>query len=237
MSTSINSGAWKSKDYLKRFGVWPTLCRLAYRMQYPVLGYTRYLCLALPADACAAAPPPLPEGFLCREVDLAELEPFVCVPESNVRRKDLDRARVESHRCIGIFEGEKLASFSLNAPAPTSLGASFRFEFPEGWVYHLWRSRFRSGAAGGCTQCRFPQSSNACPARAFRASSPWSQALTTYRSRRFAGWAFSPCAASPSSDALAGRSRSPAGQAAILPWRDMYTYLRREPCPTRNPNP
>jgi hypothetical protein len=126
---------WRSKDYLKRFGVRATLGRLAHRMQYPVLGYTRYLCLILPAYARAVAPP-LPGGFVRRKVDLAELEPLLAVPESSVRRKDLDRALVEGHRCIGIFEGDDLASFSLNAPAPTGLDATWRFQFPEGWAYH-----------------------------------------------------------------------------------------------------
>jgi len=124
-----------SREHLRRFGAWATLCRLASRVQYPVSGYARYLCLTLPTNGLPA-PERLPDGFSCRELDVGALEPLLAVPESNVRRKDLDRAREEGHACIGIFAGAELASFSLNAPAPTWFDATFRFEFPQGWLYH-----------------------------------------------------------------------------------------------------
>lgn len=151
-----------SREYLRRFGAWPTLCRLVSRMQYPVLGYVRYLCLTLPASASSAAREPLPDGFSCRELDVGALEALVAVPESNVRRKDLDRARAEGHACIGVFVGAELASFSLNAPAPTWFDATFRFEFPQGWLYHYmavtlppWRGKRLHGLQIAAIQRRF----------------------------------------------------------------------------------
>lgn len=136
------------EEHVRRFGVWPAVCRAVSRRQHALLGYVRYLCLLLPANAGRPATPALPDGFSCREIDVSELEPLIGVPESNVRRQDLERARAESHRCIGIFAGGQLASYSLNAPASTWFDATFRFEFPEGWLYHYmaitlpaWRGR------------------------------------------------------------------------------------------------
>jgi hypothetical protein len=124
------------EEHVRRFGVWPAICRAVSRRQHPVLGYVRYLCLLLPADADPPATPALPDGFSCREIDVSELEPLIGVPESNVRGKDLERARAENHRCIGIFAGGQLASYSLNAPASTWFDDTFRLEFPHGWLYH-----------------------------------------------------------------------------------------------------
>jgi hypothetical protein len=119
-------------------------------MQYPLLGYVRHRCLVLPAEAEAANALPEVERhkYVCREVQLADLAPLLARPESQLRARDLARARAEGHVCIGVYSDDELVSFSLNSLQPINVVGPYRLRFPDGWVYHYmavtlpdWRGR------------------------------------------------------------------------------------------------
>ena len=136
MTSSSVLAVWRRRlEEVRRFGLGKVLWRRILKLQDPVIGYARYGCLVLPSSASPAAMD-VQSGYTVREIGVDELEPLLGHPESNLRPKDLARARAEGHVCMGVFDGARLASFSLSAHRPFAIDATFRFEFPEGWIYH-----------------------------------------------------------------------------------------------------
>ena len=80
-------------------------------------------------------PAPAKPDIVVRETPLEDLDALVDTL-AELRPEDLARARQEGHRCIGVYDAGRLASFSFNVARPTLYSEELRLAFPDGWVYH-----------------------------------------------------------------------------------------------------
>lgn len=125
------------KDHALRFGAGPAARYLAWRVAHRLAGYMPYQGFILPASRAHVRDASAANGFVCREVPLEELRRYASHSAYELSERFLSEARVRGDCCIGVFAGERLVSYSFNAGIPTNLDADFRYEFPEGWVYHF----------------------------------------------------------------------------------------------------
>ena len=132
------------------------------------------MCATCACSCPRSAGPPagqtLPDGFSYREMDVGELEPFIGVPESNVERKDLERARVRGVIAASGYLRERSwrATASTRRLPHGSTRPSVSNSRRAGSTT-TWRSPSRRGAGGACTASRLPPSSEGLPGgRPFR---------------------------------------------------------------------
>jgi len=123
------------RERIRRYGLLPTLWRRLMQLQRPVFAYVRLHCLLLSAERCRLARAPARPGIVVRETPLEDLEALTDTLD-DLRPKDLALARQEGHRCIGVYEAGRLASFSFNVAGRTRYSDALRLVFPDGWVYH-----------------------------------------------------------------------------------------------------
>ena len=129
--------ALQAKDHAVRFGAGRAARYLAWRVADRLAGYMPYQGFILPASRAHGRDASPANGFLCREVQLAELRGYAADPAYDLSERVLSEARERDDFCAGVFAGERLVSYSFNARVPTSIDPGFRYEFPEGWVYHF----------------------------------------------------------------------------------------------------
>jgi GNAT superfamily N-acetyltransferase len=132
-------------ERIRRYGLWRTLWRRLMLLQRPVFGYQRLRCLVLPASA---SPIPAEPGFTVRQVGFDELRPLAASPGSWIPAKAFAAAERQRHLCVGVFDGNRLVSFSFNAAGRARFNDQFEFVVPDGWIYHYmavtlpeWRGR------------------------------------------------------------------------------------------------
>lgn len=129
--------AFEVRDQAARFGAARAVRYLAWRVADRLAGYMPYQGFILPAGRARGRNGFAPNGFVCREAALHELAPYACDSVYDLSERFLSEARAREDCCIGVFAGEKLVSYSFNSTVPTNIDPGFRFEFPEGWVYHF----------------------------------------------------------------------------------------------------
>lgn len=129
--------AFEARDQAARFGAARAARYLAWRISDRLAGYMPYQGFVLPASRARTRAMPAMNGIFCREVALHELAPYTRDPAYDLSERFLAEARARADCCIGVFAGEKLVSYSFNATIPTNIDPGFRYEFPEGWVYHF----------------------------------------------------------------------------------------------------
>lgn len=125
------------KDHAVRFGAGRASRYFAWRVADRLAGYVPYQGFVLPASRARAQAMPAANGVVCREVPLPDLAPYAADPAYDLGERFLSDAQVRGDCCIGVFAGERLVSYSFNSAIPTNIDAGFRYEFPEGWVYHF----------------------------------------------------------------------------------------------------
>lgn len=123
------------KDHAVRFGAGRASRYFAWRVADRLAGYMPYQGFLLPASRAHAML--ASNGFVCREVALRELGRYASDPAYDLSERFLSDAQVRGDCCIGVFAGERLVSYSFNSRIPTNIDPGFRYEFPEGWVYHF----------------------------------------------------------------------------------------------------
>jgi len=129
--------AREMKDHAARFGAGRAARYFAWRVADRLTGYMPYQGFVLPASRARGRNAFAPNGFVCREVALQELAPCTSDSAYDLSERFLSDARARADCCIGVFAGEKLVSYSFNSTVPTNIDSGFRYEFPEGWVYHF----------------------------------------------------------------------------------------------------
>lgn len=125
------------KDHAVRFGPGRAARYFAWRVADRLTGYMPYQGFVLPASRARGRNAFAPDGFVCREVALQELAPYTSDSAYDLSERFLSDARARADCCIGVFAGEKLVSYSFNSRIQTNIDSGFRYEFPEGWVYHF----------------------------------------------------------------------------------------------------
>jgi hypothetical protein len=129
--------AFQVKDHAVRFGAGRAARYLAWRVAHRLAGYMPYQGFILPASRAQGRDASPVNGFLCREVQLAELRGYAADPAYDLSERFLSEARERDDFCAGVFAGERLVSYSFNSKVPANIDPAFRFEFPVGWVYHF----------------------------------------------------------------------------------------------------
>lgn len=129
--------ALEVRDHVARFGASRAVRYFAWRLADRLAGYVPYQGFLLPASRARAHAVPAPNGFVYREVPLQELAPYACDSAYELSERFLSDARVRGDCCVGVFAGESLVSYSFNSRIPTNIDPGFRYDFPEGWVYHF----------------------------------------------------------------------------------------------------
>ncbi|OGA70389.1 MAG: hypothetical protein A3G81_34475 [Betaproteobacteria bacterium RIFCSPLOWO2_12_FULL_65_14] len=129
--------ALEVRDHAARFGAERAARYLAWRVADRLAGYMPYQGLLLPASRARGRNAFAPNRLVCREVALQELAPYTSDSAYDLSERFLSDARARADCCIGVFAGEKLVSYSFNSRVPTNIDSGFRYEFPEGWVYHF----------------------------------------------------------------------------------------------------
>lgn len=129
--------ALQVKNNAVRFGVGRAARYFVWRVADRLAGYMPYQGFVLPASRAHVRDAPAANGFACREVPLEELRRYASESAYDLSERFLSEARVRADCCIGVFAGGRLVSYSFNARIPTNIDGDFRYEFPEGWVYHF----------------------------------------------------------------------------------------------------
>ena len=129
--------ALQVKDHVVRFGAGRAARYLAWRVADRLAGYMPYQGFILPASRVHRRDASPANGFLCREVSLAELSGYAADPAYDLSERFLSEARERDDFCAGVFAGERLVSYSFNSRLPTNIDPGFRYEFPQGWIYHF----------------------------------------------------------------------------------------------------
>lgn len=124
-------------NHASRFGLGPAARYAGWRVFNRIAGYMPYQGFVLPASRARSTASQPANGLLCREVQLAELREYAGDPAYDLSERFLSQARERSDCCVGVFAGERLVSYSFNATQATNIDSGFRYEFPEGWVYHF----------------------------------------------------------------------------------------------------
>lgn len=129
--------ALELKDHTVRFGAGRAARYFAWRVADRLAGYMPYQGFVLPARRAHGRSASGANGFVCREVQLQELARYASDPAYDLTERFLADARARADCCIGVFAGDKLVSYSFNSTIPTNIDSGFRYEFPEGWLYHF----------------------------------------------------------------------------------------------------
>lgn len=129
--------ALELRNHAARFGTGRAAQYFAWWLAHRLAGYMPYQGFVLPASRTRARGASLPNGMICREVALDELAPYVGDPAYDLSERFVSEARARGDRCVGVFAGTRLLSYSFNSRIPTNIDSGFRYEFPEGWVYHF----------------------------------------------------------------------------------------------------
>ncbi len=129
--------ALQMRDQAARFGMERAARYVAWRLADRLAGYMPYQGFVLPASRTGTRALPALNGISCREVALAKLAPYAADPAYDLSERFLADARARADCCIGVFAGEKLVSYSFNSAIPTNIDPGFRYDFPQGWVYHF----------------------------------------------------------------------------------------------------
>jgi hypothetical protein len=129
--------ALEVKDHAVRFGAGRAVRYLAWRVADRLAGYMPYQGFILRASRTRPRAALPPDGLVCREVQLQELERCAGDSAYDLSERFLSEAMVRGDCCVGVLAGGKLVSYSFNSRLATNIDPGFRYEFPGGWVYHF----------------------------------------------------------------------------------------------------